>query len=324
MKKMFRVYVLVLVLAVFGFAQNFTINPLKSSILEESFQTQIIIQALKKLGYKVKDVEELDYSVAYKILGQHKNSKDVYFLPVNWTPLHDGMMNAIGKKNFFDGGAFIKNCAQGYLIDKKTADKYKIRYIDDLKDPKIAKIFDVNDDGKADLSGCTPGWGCELVIEHQMKDYGLNKTINSHHGNYSALIAEVLSRFKSGKPILFYTWTPYWLSAKLVPNRDVVWLEFKHSSHPTIKDTTLPNGKNFGFSINHQHIIANKSLSKYHPDIAKLFELIKINVNDINAQNMLVADGQKSSEDIKRHANMWIKSHQKLFDGWINEAKKLK
>jgi glycine betaine/proline transport system substrate-binding protein len=62
------------------------------------------------------------------------------------------------------------------LIDK-TAEQYHIKSIDQLKDPKIAKLFDTNGDGKADLTGCTPGWGCEAVINHQIDAYGLSKTV---------------------------------------------------------------------------------------------------------------------------------------------------
>lgn len=63
--------------------------------------------------------------------------------------------------NFTVRVTILKAWRQGYLIDKKTADKYHITNIEQLKDPKIAKLFDANNDGKADLTGCNPGWGCE-------------------------------------------------------------------------------------------------------------------------------------------------------------------
>ena len=65
-------------------------------------------------------------------------------------------------RNFIVKGYLVNGAAQGYLIDKKTADQYKITNIAQLKDPKIAKLFDTNGDGKADLTGCNPGWGCEV------------------------------------------------------------------------------------------------------------------------------------------------------------------
>ncbi len=37
----------------------------------------------------------------------------------------------------------------------KTAEKYKITNVEQLKDPKIAKLFDSNGNGKADLTDVT-------------------------------------------------------------------------------------------------------------------------------------------------------------------------
>lgn len=54
-----------------------------------------------------------------------------------------------GDKKFYREGVFVNGAAQGYLIDKKTADQYKITNIAQLKDPKIAKLFDTNGDGKS-------------------------------------------------------------------------------------------------------------------------------------------------------------------------------
>lgn len=62
---------------------------------------------------------------------------------------------------------------QGYQIDKETAETYQITNLGQLKDPQIAKLFDSDDDGKVNLTGCNPGWGGELVIEHHLDVYGL-------------------------------------------------------------------------------------------------------------------------------------------------------
>lgn len=91
------------------------------------------------------------------------------------------------------------------MIDKKTAEQYHITSIDQLKDPQIAKLFDTNNDGKADLTGCTRGWGCEAVINHQIDAYGLSKTVTHNQGNYAAMMADTIARYKEGKPVLYYT-----------------------------------------------------------------------------------------------------------------------
>jgi glycine betaine/proline transport system substrate-binding protein len=70
-------------------------------------------------------------------------------------PLHQDFYDkAGGDEKLSRTGGYIKGCAQGYLIDKATADKYGIANIGQLTDPKNAKLFDANGDGKADLVGC--------------------------------------------------------------------------------------------------------------------------------------------------------------------------
>ncbi|HCC12284.1 MAG TPA: proline/glycine betaine ABC transporter substrate-binding protein ProX, partial [Atlantibacter hermannii] len=230
--------------------KGITVQPVQSTISEESFQTLLVSRALEKLGYTVNKTSEVDYNVGYTSIA----SGDATFTAVNWQPLHDDMYKAAGGDNkFYREGVYVTGAAQGYLIDKKTAEQYKITRIDQLKDPKIAKLFDGNGDGKADMMGCSPGWGCEAVINHQNKAYELENTVNVSHGNYAAMMADTITRFKEGKPVLYYTWTPYWVSDVLKPGKDVVWLQVPFSSLPGEQkdiDTKLSNGANYGFPVN--------------------------------------------------------------------------
>lgn len=298
-----------------------TVLPLKSSIAEETFQTLLVMKGLEQLGYDVQPIKEVEYPTAHIAIAQG----DATFLADHWNPLHaDYYKNAGGDAKLFRKGLYSGNAAQGYLIDKKTADAHRITNIAQLKDPKIAALFDTNGDGKADLTGCNPGWGCEAVIEHQLDAYGLRPTVTHNQGSYSALIADTITRFKAGKPVLYYTWTPYWVSNELKPGRDVVWLEVPFSALPGEQkglDTQLPNGKNYGFVVNNQQIVANKAWADKNPAAAKLFEVMQLPVADINAQNHLMSQGQNKSADIERHANAWIKAHQKTFDGWLQQAR---
>ena len=148
--------------------------------------------------------------------------------------------------------------------------------------------------------------------------------MNYTQGNYPALIADTLARFKAGKPVLYYAWTPYWLSNVLRPGHEVVWLQVPTSSMPGVQantDTQLPNGKNYGFPLNNQYIVANKAWVAQHPAAAKLFEIMQIPLNDISQQNRLLHDGQNKPADIERHVNGWIKAHQTTFDAWLTQAR---
>lgn len=300
--------------------KGISVQPIQSPISEERFQTVIVNRALEKLGYNVKPIKEIDYASGFIAVA----NGDATYMAVDWVPLHNSFYaRAGGDAKFYRKGTLVANSAQGYLIDKKTADKYHITNLGQLKDPKIAKLFDTNGDGKADLTGCTPGWGCEQTIEHQLDAYHLRQTVTHNQGNYAALMADTIARFKQGKPILYYTWTPYWVSGILRPGKEVVWLEVPFSSLPGAQgneDTTLPNGKNYGFPLSTEHIAANKIFAEKNPAAAKLFAIMQIPIADISAENSVMRAGQSSNEDIDHHADAWIKAHQQTFDGWIKQA----
>lgn len=210
------------------------VKPVQSSLAEESFQTELVNRALQKLGYDVQPTNEVDYNVAYTAIA----NGDATYLAVNWKPQMEEMYDhAGGDGKFYRRGTYIAAAAQGYLIDKKTAEKYHIRTLDQLRDPALAKLFDTDGDGKADITGCNPGWICGNVIDGHIKAFNLQSTVTQNQGNYSAIIADTLARFHQGKPVLYYTWTPYWLSAELVPGRDVVWLQVPR---PSIRAIRIP------------------------------------------------------------------------------------
>ena len=295
--------------------------PLKSSLVEESFQTLLVMEALQQLGYDVQPFREVDYPLAHISVAQG----DATFIANHWNPHHaEFYKTAGGDAKLSRRGVFAAGAAQGYMIDKRTADAHKITHISQLSDPQLARLFDTNGDGKADLLGPNAGWGGEAVVEHQLGAFQLRDTVTYVQGNYPALIANTVARFKQGKPVLFYAWTPYWLSNVLRPGVDTVWLEVPRSSMPGVQagtNTTLPNGKNYGFPINHQYIVGNKTWVGQHPAAAQLFALMKLPVADISSQNRLINEGQGKPADIERHTHDWIKAHQATFDGWLKQAR---
>ena len=47
--------------------KGITVNPVQSTITEETFQTLLVSRALEKLGYTVNKPSEVDYNVGYTI-----------------------------------------------------------------------------------------------------------------------------------------------------------------------------------------------------------------------------------------------------------------
>jgi len=293
------------------------VQALQSAVAEETFQTMLVDRALAALGYEPQPIKEVEYPTAHIAVA----NGDATFLAVHWDPLHqDFYDNAGGDAKLMRVGQYSGPAAQGYLIDKATADKYHITNIAQLRDPALAKLFDHDGDGKADLTGCNPGWGCEKAIEQNMDGYQLRATITHVQGNYSALIADTIGRYKRGEPVLYFAWTPYWVNAVMVPGQDVVWLQVPATAFPGHPATRLADGSDYGFVINTTRIVVNRAWAARNPAAVKLFEVMTLPLADINAQNERMRSGENAQADIARHTAGWITFHQAEFDGWIAQA----
>ena len=58
------------------------------------------------------------------------------------------------------------------------------------------------------------------------------------------------------------------------------------------------------------------------PGRATLFEVMRIPLADIFAQNAKMQAGEDKEADIHRHAEEWIAKHRKQFNAWLAEARK--
>ncbi len=294
----------------------------------EWFQAQVYRKVLERLGYEVEQPMALDNPPFYQAVAQG----DVDFWASGWFPLHNSYLPEIEGKAKPVGYVAKGGALQGYLVDKKTAEANGIRYLEDLKDPEKAKLFDADGDGTADLVACPPGWGCELTITHQIEAYGLGDTVHQIQASYSASMADAISRYEQGQPILFYTWTPNWTVGLLKPDEDVVWLQVHDVKLPddqqdmaeftTVADVTgcAANPCNMGWPANDIRVVANDAFLAENPAAAKLFEVMSIPLADIFAQNARMYQGESKPADLERHADEWIAAHQAEVDGWVAAA----
>jgi len=298
--------------------EGVTVRPMLPTQIEEFFQHRILFRALEDLGYRIAQPNEAEYQTIHVAIG----TGDADFTAVSWETLHKSFFDeAGGEKVMSRVGTYIEGALQGYLIDKATYDS-GVTDISQLKDPDVAAKFDSDGDGKADLAGCIPGWGCERVIEHELDEYKLRDTITHNQGAYQAMMADTIARFKTGKPVLYYTWTPYWVSGVLVPGKDVEWLSVPYTSLPDgATGNTEFNGKNLGFAVDNIGVVARNDFLEANPAARKLFEVAKLDINDISAENKLITDGEKTSADIDRHVDDWINAHKDLYDSWLAAAR---
>ena len=92
---------------------------------------------------------------------------------------------------------------QGFYIDRKTAYKYNLVTIDDMKNSNIAKLFDNK------LISCISGWTCHAINYVKLKEYGLDSLYENYDpGSAGNLDYEIKSSFINNKPIFTYYWEP--------------------------------------------------------------------------------------------------------------------
>jgi len=287
--------------------------------IEEHFHHYVLLRALQELGYETAEPAEAEYQTMHIAIG----GGDADFTANHWHALHAAFFEESGGAAVMSKvGVLIEGALQGYLVDKASYDA-GVTDISMLKDPEVAKRFDTDGDGKADLVGCTPGWGCERVIEHHLTEYGLRDTVTHNQGAYQAIIGDAIARHANGEPIVYYTWTPYWVSGVLVPGKDVEWLSVPYTSLPEGGEglNTTVDGKNVGFAVENVGVLARNDFLEANPAAAKLFEVAKIPVNDVSAQALEITNGANTDEAIWASADKWIVDNRATFDGWLAEAR---
>jgi glycine betaine/proline transport system substrate-binding protein len=295
------------------------------------FQAEVFKLLLERLGYTVSEIKTMQNEEFYQAAAQGK----VDMWANGWFPLHTVFVEnePVQGKVAPVGYEVRAGALQGYLIDKKTAEEIGITSLEDLADPDIAEVFDRDGNGKADLIGCDPGWGCEQSIEHHLDTYGLRETVEHVQGNYSSLMAETIAYYQRGEPVLFYTWTPNWTIGMLVPGDDVVWIEVPYASLPAgqdeMEDLTIVIGVpgcvsencNMGYPPNDIRVVANKAFLDENAAARKLFELVEIPLEDISAQNALMFEGEDSEDDLREHAEDWADDNRDIVSMWLEEAR---
>ena len=294
------------------------------------FKAEVFKQLLEALGYAVDGPQTMDNLPFFMAAAQGK----VDLWVNSWFPSHYSYLrdNRVKGKVVPVGFQVKAGALQGYLIDKKSAQLHGITNLKDFQNTNIAQIFDRDGNGKADLIGCNPGWACGKEIAHHLTAYGLNNTVEQVQGDYSPLIADTIARYQNGEPILLYTWTPNWTTGKLVPGKDVIWLEVPFPSLPEgqkhLEDQITVKGVpgcvtdpcSMGFPPSDIRVVANTEFLEQNPAVRRLAEVVKIPLEDIDTQNARMIDGEDYNEDIRRHAQEWIHKNRTKVGQWLKTA----
>jgi glycine betaine/proline transport system substrate-binding protein len=308
-----------------------TLKPGRATWNTGFFQEALVRRGLEELGYDVKKPKDLANPIAYKSI----TLGDLDYWCNGWFPMHNEQLpDDWAEKGEKVGYVAKAGGLQGYLVSKRDVEKYNIKSLDDFKRDEVKKAFDKNGDGKADLTACPPGWGCEKAIAFHMKAYGLEDAINPVKASYEAGMASAIGSYKNGEPVFFYTWTPNWTVFKFQPGKDVMWINVpeiipSEAQKSAVDRMTVSGVKGavtdpikLGFVVSDIRIFANKKMLDENPAAKKFFEVFTLPLLDINAQNTKMNEGEKSQRYIEKHVDEWIANNQDKWNGWLEAARK--
>lgn len=320
-----------------AFAQNerpgegVTLQPAVAT-WDDARPVQAIFDALlEELGYEVERPIALQNPIFYQSVALG----DVDFWTAGWFPIHNAQM----PEGFFDSASIVGTIVragglQGYLATKSAVDEFGITSLEDFKRPEVQAAFDRNGDGKADLVGCPPGWGCELTITHHVDVYGLEDHVNVIKADYTPAFADALAAYRNGEPVLYYTWTPNFTVYQMVPGVDAVWINV-----PEILPTEAQTGSEafmtvagvegavsdpvmMGFVASDIAAVANNAVLEANPAFAKLLELVEVPLIDIAEMTLrMVEGGEDGDDEVDAMAAEWIEAHRSTVDSWLVQAR---
>ncbi|WP_306110422.1 MULTISPECIES: glycine betaine/L-proline ABC transporter substrate-binding protein ProX [Roseovarius] len=293
-------------------------------------QDEILVTLMKELGYEV-DLRTIGVAAFLQAAAQGDmditGDMNMPQRALQFEKVEDEL-SLLGDGTIGGGGGI-----NGYVIDKRTAEEYGITEVSQLKDPELAKLFDSDGDGKANLANCNPGWSCGDVVDYQLEEYGLLDTVESIRATYEPLLAEVFARYRQEQPILYYTWSPSFVTEELKPGEDVVWLPIPYGALP--EGVTSSGGHEVSGVVGcagdqdpcrmatgswNWKLAANKEFLEENPAIESLAETVQWPLATWSSWEgqMMEDNSDKAIEEI---AQKWISENRDVVDEWLAQAK---
>ncbi|MCV3210703.1 amino acid-binding protein [Mesorhizobium sp. YC-39] len=272
-----------------------------------------------KYGIKQKlqldaDVREMGTMTAFA--GMDTGEVDVY--PEIWLPNFDSLV-----KKYVDGRKTVDlsskgvPATQGICVTRETADKYGVKDISDLADPKKASVFDTDGDGKGEMWIGALGWSSTSIEKIRAKSYGYEKTMTLLQMPEDMAMAAVDAAAATGQPIAFYCYSPHHIfelhdiveltepkydPAKwhiVMPSDDPDWLS--KSEAPVAWDAS------------HFYIGFASSTAKRLPKVAAFLSHIDFTPEEVTEMSYAL---QVDRQDPAKYAQTWVANHQDRLNAW--------
>lgn len=222
--------------------------------------------------------------------------------------------------------------SDGLYIPGYIQDKYGVKRIEQLADPKIAKLFDMDGSGKGSYWPGAPGWNGVNLEMVRAKSFGYDKTFKPFVVSDAAMKAELAKAFANKKAFVLYFWEPEGLFKKFdlrkleQPAFDGYAMDSKKNDpqykangcykmyEPQEAPDWLEKSKVTCGSPNSTVYVAySKSLEKRAPKVAQFLKQVNFEVGTLNDWIMKVSDKQDPADLAKQ----WVARNQAVVNRWL-------
>ncbi len=159
----------------------------------------------KQLGLTV-DVREMGTMTIFA--GLDTGEVDVH--PEIWQPNFNSLVKKyVDEKKTVRLSPKTVAATQGLCATKDTAEKFGIKDIADLSDPKKSVALDTDGDGKGEIWIGAETWSSTTIEKIRAKSYGYSETLTLLEAPEDVAMAAVDAAAATGQPIVFYCYSPH-------------------------------------------------------------------------------------------------------------------
>ena len=253
----------------------------------------------EKLGFKC-EIADLSVAAYWAALAKGETT----LLTISWLPnASDYKAKYADRVEFM--GVIYGPAPQSVFVPKWLQEETGIQKISDLKDPKYAKMFDIDNDGVGDYLGCDYQWACFRDNDESLVAYGLDKLYKQMGGNAEFLTATMVGQMKKRKPVLFYQFYPHNMFLDYQRGVDVVMLEDDLKFWP---QCTIEK-------------FANKEWIAKNPKAAALIRQVTMTADDVMWMMGQVREKGDDNATLTALAKEWIAKNQAAVDSWLEVIK---
>ncbi len=303
------------------------------------FQAALFKALLEELGYQVGDPSANEHPPgdAYALMAAGQFD----FWTNSWYPNHQPNLDddGVGSALTPIGNLMPASGLEGVVVNSSVAGDNGISSLDQINDDDaLVALFDSDGNGKAELHGCPDGWGCAEIINETILFNGWENIEHIQPEDYTADVAESVTKVDAGTPILQYTWSPSGYLTSLRPGDNVQWLsvggqenvldgsitpdrDYNDVEPPALGGACTSDPCWLGWPAANIQVTARNEFLSANPPARVLFEQVQLNVLDVALANVKYDTGETSEADIARHAQEWINENRDLVDGWLQAAR---